>query len=188
MRITQSRYAGELHQFELAMRMLRLQARTSTIGHYTGLSSDRIRKAYASYVLEHGRNKMPHRKRGRPPSRIARFLKTPQQHRESTVLASLFMHAGLLVRDQSSRCHMPTHLTRLTMGRRLCDSYEMYRILMPDGLITLEVAAALLRAIGETQELILACCGSCRALYVQDAYSLDYGRGPFCDWTPPRQR
>ncbi len=183
MRVTQSRYAGELSQFELAIRMLRLQARTSTIGHYTGLSSDRIRKAYANYVLEHGRKKLPQRKRGRPPSQIDRFLKTPQQHRESTVLATLFLHAGLLVRDKSSRCHVPGRLSRLVVGQRLCDSYDMYRTLMPDGMISLEVAASLLRAIGETQELILACCGTCRALYVQDAYSLDYGRGPFCDWS-----
>ena len=186
MRITQSRYAGELNQFELALRMLRLQARTSTIGHYTGLSSDRIRKAYASYVLEHGRNELPRRKRGRPPSRIRHFLKTPQQHRESTILAALFMHAGLLLRDASSRCRMPRDLSPLTAGKRLCDAYDMYRNLVPNGQITLEVAAALLRAIGDTQDLIMACCGCCTALYVQDAYALDYGRGPFCDWTPQR--
>ncbi|WP_446830716.1 hypothetical protein [Candidatus Foliamicus sp.] len=181
MRITQSRYAGELNRFELAIRMLRLQARTSTIGQYTGLSSDRIRKAYVSYVLEHGRHKLPQRKRGRPPSRVARFLNTPQQQRESTILAALFLHARLLERDASAMCRMPPRLSLLMIGQRLCDAYEMYRSLIPDGLISLEVAAALLRAIGETQELILACCGSCLALYVQDAYSLDYGRGPFCD-------
>ena len=185
MRITQSRYAGELNQFELAIRMLRLQARTSTIGHYTGLSSDRIRKAYASYVMDYGRNTLPRRKRGRPPSRIRHFLKTPQQHRESTILAALFMHAGLLARDASSRFHVPRGLARLTVGKRLCDAYEMYRHVVPNGQITLEVAAALLRAIGETQDLIMACCGCCMALYVQDAYALDYGRGPFCDWSPP---
>ena len=188
MRITQSRYAGELNRFELAMRMLRLQARTGTIARYTGLSNDRIRKAYASYVREHGLNKLPSRKRGRPPSRIGRFLGTPQRHCESTVLAALFMHAGLVVRDESSRCHVPRHLTGLMAGRRLCDAYDMYRMLMPQGQITLEVAAALLRAIGETQDLIMTFCGSCRAIYVQDAYALDYGRGPCCDWTPEPTR
>ena len=184
MRVTQSRYAGELNRFELAMRMLRLQARTGTIARYTELSNDRIRKAYANYVLEHGHNKLPRRKRGRPPSRIGRFLSTPQRLSESTVLATLFMHAGLLVRDERSRCHVPRNLTRLMIGRRLCDAYDMYRTLIPQGHINLEVAAMLLRAISETQDLIMTFCGGCQAVYVQDAYALDYGRGPCCDWAP----
>ena len=184
MRITQSRYDGELDRFHLAVRMLRLQARTSTIGRYTGLSSDRIRKAYASYVVEHGRNRLPRRKRGRPPSQIARFVKTPEQHCESTVLVSLFMHAGLLRVDGSRKCFLPNTLSPLTVGHRLCDSYEMHRSLMPGGEISLELAATLLRALGETHELIITDCSSCGALYVQDAYALDYGRGPFCNWTP----
>ena len=184
MRITQSRYAGELERFQLAIRMLRLQARTSTIAHFTGLTSDRIRKAYSSYVREHGRSKLPQRKRGRPPSRISRFLKTPQQHCESTVLASLFMHAGLLAHDELTGCHVPKKLTLLAVGHRLCDAYEMYRMLIPNGQISFEVAAALLRAIGDTRELTIAFCSACHATYVQDSYALDYGRSPFCDSAP----
>lgn len=181
MRVTQSRYVGELDRFRLAVRMLALQARTSTIGRFTGLSSDRIRKAYASYVLEHGKNQLPRRKRGRPPSQIARFVKTPDQLCESTVMVSLFMHAGLLVMDSSAKCFLPANLSLLSVGHRLCDAYEMHRSLMPGGEISLELAATLLRALGETGELVIAECRVCGALYVQDAYALDYGRGPFCE-------
>ena len=181
MRVTQSRYDGELHRFHLAIRMLGLQARTSTIGRYTGLSSDRIRKAYVSYVNEHGKNKLPRRKRGRPPSRVARFFKTPNQHCESTVLVALFMHAGLLVRENSNRYRLPSSMSMLARGLRLCDAYETHRNVMPDGEMSLELAATLLRALGETHELIIAGCEVCGALYVQDAYALDYGRSPFCE-------
>ena len=181
MRVTQSRYEGELDRFHLAVRMLGLQARTSTIGHYTGLSSDRIRKAYASYVAEHGKNELPGRKRGRPPSQVTRFVKTPDQHCESTVLLALFMHAGLLVPGSTTACSLPKTLSPLTIGHRLCDAYEMLHSLMPYGELSLELAATLLRALGETHELIIANCGSCGAPYVQDAYALDYGRGPFCE-------
>lgn len=180
MRVTQHRYEGELDRFDLAIRMLGLQARTSTIGRYTGLSNDRIRKAYASYVLEHGKNKLPTRKRGRPPSRVARFFNTPDQHCESTVLVSLFMHAGLLEADGPTRCSVPRELSKLTLGHRLCDAFEMHSSLMPGGEMSLELAATLLRAVGETQELIIADCSTCGAIYVHDAYALDYGRGPFC--------
>ena len=181
MRVTQSRYDGELDQFELAIRMLGLQARTSTIGRFTGLSSDRIRKAYVSYVAEHGRNKLPRRKRGRPPSRVTRFFRTPDQHCESTVLMSLFMHAGLLVDVSLRHCIVPRTLSMLTRGQRLCDAYEMHRRLVPQGDMSLELAAALLRALGETRELVISRCEACGVPYVQDAFALDYGRGPFCE-------
>ena len=181
MRVTQSRYDGELEQFHLAIRMLGLQARTSTIGRFTGLSSDRIRKAYISYVAEHGTNKLPRRKRGRPPSRVTRFFKTPDQHCESTVLMSLFMHAGLLVDVSRRHCIVPRSMNMLTRGQRLCDAYEMHRRLVPQGAMSLELAAALLRALGETREVVISRCDSCGVPYVQDAFALDYGRGPFCE-------
>ena len=188
MRVTQSRYDGELDRFHLAIRMLGLQARTSTIGRYTGLSSDRIRKAYISYVAEHGKNRLPRRKRGRPPSRVAHFFKSRDRHCESTVLVSLFMHAGLLVPDGRARCMVPGTLSPLSQGRRLCDAYEMHRRMMPGGEMSLELAATLLRALGETHELVIAECEYCGALYVQDAYALDYGRSPFYEQPRPADR
>lgn len=181
MRVTQNRYDGELGRFQLAIRMLGLQARTSTIGRYTGLSSDRIRKAYSSYVAEHGKNRLPQRKRGRPPSRVEHFFKSRDRHCESTVLVSLFMHAGLLASEKWSGCRVPAGLSPLSQGRRLCDAYEMHRRLVPGGDMSLELAATMLRALGETNELVIPGCESCGALYIQDAYALDYGRCPFCE-------
>ena len=49
MRISDSRYARERTQFELAMRMIAYEARTCTIRTCTGLSDDRIRKIYTTY-------------------------------------------------------------------------------------------------------------------------------------------
>ena len=181
MRVTQHRYTGELDRFHLAIRMLGLQARTSTIGRYTGLSSDRIRKAYLSYLVDHGKRNLPQRQRGRPPSRLARFFQTRDRHCESTILLALFLHAGLLVVDDSARCSIPRSLSLLSVGERLCDAYEMHRGLLPSGEMSLELAATLLRALGETHDLIIAHCATCGAPYVQDAYALDYGRGPFCE-------
>ena len=52
MRLTDDRYAGERSQFELALRMIRHEARTRTIRDCTGLSDDRIRKLYSTYFRD----------------------------------------------------------------------------------------------------------------------------------------
>ena len=136
-------------------------------------------------MAEHGKNRLPRRKRGRPPSRVAHFFKSRDRHCESTVLVSLFMHAGLLVPDGPARCMVPRSLTPLSQGRRLCDAYEMHRRMMPGGEMSLELAATLLRALGETHELVIAECENCGVLYVHDAYALDSGCSPFCEQPPP---
>ena len=56
MRLTDDRYAAERSQFELALRMIRHEARTRTIRECTGLSDDRIRKLYATYFRNTGSN------------------------------------------------------------------------------------------------------------------------------------
>ncbi len=48
MRVTDHRYAAELDKFNLAVRMIRHEARTGTIRACTGFSEDRIRKIYNS--------------------------------------------------------------------------------------------------------------------------------------------
>ena len=49
MRATDDRYRAEQAKFELAMRMIRHEARTGTIRYFTGLNDDRIRKLYTTY-------------------------------------------------------------------------------------------------------------------------------------------
>jgi hypothetical protein len=46
MRLTDNRYAQERFQLEVAMRMIRFEARTCTVRTCTGLSEDRVRKLY----------------------------------------------------------------------------------------------------------------------------------------------
>ena len=64
MRLTDNRYATEKTQFELALRMIRHEARTRTIRECTGLSDDRIRKVYATYFRDTGQDSV-RRRRGR---------------------------------------------------------------------------------------------------------------------------
>ena len=55
MRVSDDRYTRDRQNFDLALRLIRHEARTFTIRQWTGLSDDRIRKLYRSYVLERRR-------------------------------------------------------------------------------------------------------------------------------------
>ena len=94
MRLTDDRYAAERSQFELALRMIRHEARTRTIRECTGLSDDRIRKLYANYFLGQTNIK---RRRGKSPRQVQRFVKSPANQLQATTLVALFC-ASFLIR------------------------------------------------------------------------------------------
>ena len=95
MRLTDDRYAAERSQFELALRMIRHEARTRTIRECTGLSDDRIRKLYATYFRNVASNQV-RRRRGKSPRQISRFVKSPENQLQSTTLVALYF-SGLLL-------------------------------------------------------------------------------------------
>ena len=51
MRVSDDRYTRDRQRLDLALRLIRHEARTFTIRQWTGLSDDRIRKLYRSYVM-----------------------------------------------------------------------------------------------------------------------------------------
>ena len=94
MRVTDDRYMRDRERLDLAFRMIRHEARTCTIRTWTGLSDDRIRKLYRTYVATHGSSIRRHR--GKPPAQAAFFLKNLEIRRHSAALAGLFALLGLL--------------------------------------------------------------------------------------------
>ena len=97
MRLTDDRYAFERSQFELALRMIRHEARTRTIRECTGLSDDRIRKLYTTYFRNAGRNDV-RRRRGKSPRQITRFVASAENQLQATTLVALYC-SGLLLID-----------------------------------------------------------------------------------------
>ena len=83
MRLTDDRYATEKTQFELALRMIRHEARTRTIRACTGLSDDRIRKLYGTYFRDNGQVDVK-RRRGKSPRQVTLFVKNPLNQLEAT--------------------------------------------------------------------------------------------------------
>ena len=180
MRLTDDRYSGERSQFELALRMIRHEARTRTIRECTGLSDDRIRKLYSTYFRHSGLSDIK-RRRGKSPRQVNRFVKNPQNQIQATTLVALFS-AGLLVRidaDDAVRPCWPR--PDVEFGHRLCRAYENYLLLHDSPQLSFEWAWNLLHCISCNDELYLASCNHCHARYVQDAYALDTGICPACE-------
>ena len=180
MRLTDDRYAAEKSQFELAIRMIRHEARTRTIRECTGLSDDRIRKVYATYFRNAGQLGIK-RRRGKSPRQVQRYVKTPANQLQATTLVALFC-AGLLIRiDNDDNVHACWPRPDVEFGHRLCRAYETYLVLHSDAQLSFEWAWNLLHCISYNDELYLAACGRCEARYVQDAYALDSATCPTCE-------
>jgi len=179
MRLTDDRYSGERSQFELALRMIRHEARTRTIRECTGLSDDRIRKLYATYFRDSGNNVIK-RRRGKSPRQVTRYVKTPENQLQATTLVALYC-AGLLLRiDQEDRVHACWPRPDVEFGHRLCRAYETYLLFHDNASLSFEWAWNLLQCISYNEELYLAHCRGCNARYVQDAYALDHRICPAC--------
>jgi hypothetical protein len=180
MRLTDDRYAGERSQFELALRMIRHEARTRTIRECTGLSDDRIRKLYARYFRNSGLSNIK-RRRGKSPRQVQRYVKSPVNQSQATTLVALFC-AGLLIRiDAEDHVHSCWPRPDVEFGHRLCRAYETYLLLHADTKFNFEWAWNLLHCISYNDELYLAVCGTCDARYVQDAYAIDSKLCPTCE-------
>ena len=100
MRVSDDRYTRDRQRLDLALRLIRHEARTFTIRQFTGLSDDRIRKLYRTYVLHDGaRGVLRHR--GKSPRQAAFFFRSPELRFHAANLASLFLLYGCAI------CHCP---------------------------------------------------------------------------------
>jgi hypothetical protein len=165
MRITDDRYSRDRQRFDLALRMIRHEARTCTIRHWTGLTDDRIRKLYKSYVAELG--PAVKRRRGKSPTAVTYFLKNLEARRHASALAGLYAILGLLPRPGA-----PPRVgeqAALRWGERFCQTYETYVEFNRPHRISFERACSLLQALQARGELRPGACPTCGAFMVVDA-------------------
>jgi hypothetical protein len=186
MRLTDDRYSKERSQFELALRMIRHEARTRTIRECTGLSDDRIRKLYTTYFRNGGTP--VRRRRGKSPRQVTRFVSSPSNQLQATTLVSLYCGGLLLRLDTGDRVRPRWPRPDVEFGHRVCRAYETYLLLHEDASLSFEWAWNLLQAISFNDELYLAICAKCRTRYVQDAYALDDETCPCCEIEASRSR
>ncbi|MBV9726244.1 MAG: hypothetical protein JO299_13875 [Gammaproteobacteria bacterium] len=175
MRICDDRYSRERARMELALRFLRHEARTQTIRAWTGLSDDRIRKLYRSY-MSHVRRELP-RHRGKSPHQVAYFTRSLRLQEESALLASMLSLLGVLPTGAVAEA-LP--LASVRRGELLCQAFEAFRLLLPAAQISFEHAVFLAGALARGDQLRLGDCGGCGSLMVTERFPLRLARCVHC--------
>lgn len=180
MRVTDNRYRSERGQFELAMRMIRHEARTNTISYLTGLSDDRIRKVYDTYFRN--AEGTIRRRRGKSPTQIGPLIESPQRALESGVLTHLLHRAGLFTAGSGVQ---PRLRRSIALGQRFCDCFEAYLCIVPGPTLTFEWSWNLLLNMRSGEELGLRLCEGCGTLHLQDRLAVPVTACPVCVLLPP---
>ncbi len=166
MRVSDDRYTRDRQRLDLALRLIQHEARTFTIRQWTGLSDDRIRKLYRSYVMHHeARGVLRHR--GKSPRQAAFFFRSPELNFQAAQLASLFVMYGLVggTHRKLEPCY---RVGSLESGTLLCRAFEAYRELHEPAVISFEHAWFLLLALARSDEVGLAACAQCGAVQLCD--------------------
>jgi hypothetical protein len=181
MRISDDRYSRDRLRLDLALRFIHHEARTHTIRAWTGLTDDRIRKLYRTYLQEVGGGIARHR--GKSPRQAAFFTRTLRMRREAAVFASVSSLIGLItpqtiVVERSAQERGSHPKPTVARGALLCEAFETYRALVGEPQISFEHAVFLLGALDAGEELRLSTCRDCTGVLVTDRLAL---RAPVCN-------
>jgi hypothetical protein len=181
MRISDDRYSRDRLRLDLALRFIHHEARTHTIRAWTGLTDDRIRKLYRTYLQEAGGSGVT-RHRGKSPQQAAFFTRSLRMRREAAVFASVSSLFGLISPSANKadtiiveRATQPA--PTVARGALLCEAFEAHRALMGESQISFEHAVYLLGALHAGDELRVSHCRDCNGVLVTDRLAL---RVPVC--------
>ena len=166
MRVSDDRYTRDRQRLDLALRLIRHEARTFTIRQWTGLSDDRIRKLYRSYVMNLDAQRVS-RHRGKSPRQAAFFFRNAELNFHSTQLASLYVMYGLLS-GTDSRLEPHFRVGSLESGTLLCQAYEAYLELHAPASISFEHGWFLLMALARRDEVAISRCSVCGGVRLRD--------------------
>lgn len=178
MHISNERYFNERQRHDLALRMIRHEARTCTIRSCTGLTDDRIRRLYKTYA-SHMTAAPVRRRRGKSPRQVGFFLRNARAQLEASLLASVFTTFGLW-RAQSGVHHGSIPIASIEGGRLFCDAYETHRQLLSNADISFEHAWFLLQLLTRSAALHAVRCRHCDSQYLRDRVNLCRRACPVC--------
>jgi hypothetical protein len=177
MRISDDRYSRDRLRLDLALRFIHHEARTHTIRAWTGLTDDRIRKLYRTYLHEADGVSVA-RHRGKSPRQAAFFTRSLRMRREAAVFASVSSLFGLITPQTILVDRAAQHAPTVARGALLCEAFEAYRALIGESQISFEHAVYLLGALIVGDELRVAHCRDCSGVLVTDRLAL---RAPVCN-------
>jgi hypothetical protein len=178
MHISNERYFHERQRHDLALRMIRHEARTCTIRSCTGLTDDRIRRLYKTYA-SHMPTAPVRRRRGKSPRQVAFFVRNARAQLEASTLASVFAMFGLW-RTQSNAPPGSLAPGSIEFGRLFCDAYETHRQLLRNADISFEHAWFLLQLLSRNADLLAVRCRHCDSQYLRDRVNQCRRACPVC--------
>lgn len=193
MHISTKRYFLERRRHDLALRLIRHEARTCTISECTELSEAQIRRLYQSYALRHSSTPL-RRHRGKSPRQVTYFTHNTRTQLAASLLLNLFSIFDLLERLPEPG------MARMQFVWRLCDAFEIHQQLaaqmhpqLRDAQdISLEHAWFLLHHLHDGYELRPSCCHCCAGQYLYSAAQPPAYPCPACrlkkNPVPPRLR
>jgi hypothetical protein len=173
-RLTDDRYTRERERCELGLRLLRHEARTCLILACTGISEDRVRKLYKTYLQDRTPTQL-RRKRGKAPQELKAFVRNTDSHLEASLLAGILRSLELI---DASAVH-PQWRPTPQFGTRFCDAYEYYLACAESALFNFEHAWFLMLTLARGQ-LSFTECPQCGAACIQDVLATLPRPCPFC--------
>jgi hypothetical protein len=180
-------YDHERRRQELALRMIRHEARTCTIRECTGLTDDRIRRLYRSYAQELSEARV-RRRRGKSPRQITFFVRNTKAQFESSLLASAFAAFGLLQAQRDVTSSRAPQIGLIEFGRLFCDAFETHRQLLSSSTLSFEHAWFLLQILNRSGDLQAVRCRHCDGHYLKDRFNLCRPTCPTCRLKRARAR
>lgn len=175
MHISNDRYFRDRQRHDLALRMIRHEARTHTIRSCTGLTDDRIRRLFKTFAGHHSTQTV-RRHRGKSPRQIAYFTRSIHMQFEASCLSSIFAAFGLLQPQRQTQ-----EEAVLEYGERFCDAFETHRQLVQTPRISFEHAWFLLHLLSKGVSLRPTRCRHCSSRYLRDRLNAAARRCPFCE-------
>jgi hypothetical protein len=180
MHISNDRYFRDRQRHDLALRMIRHEARTCTIRTCTALTDDRIRRLYKTFARYQARQQASlkvRRRRGKSPRQIAFFTRNVVIQFESSFLTGVFTAFGLL----RPRTGPASEDSSLEFGQLFCDAYETHLQLLRTTRISFEHAWFLLQLLVRGGALQLTRCRHCYSRYLRDALNVTRRACPVCE-------
>jgi hypothetical protein len=176
MHISNDRYFLDRQRHDLALRMIRHEARTCTIRSCTGLTDDRIRRLYKTYATHS--TSLVRRHRGKSPRQASFFTRNVQVQFESSLLTCAFSSFGLL----TGEC---ARIMSLQRARLFCDAFETHRQLCTVGTISFEHAWFLLQIVQQNTLLRIVRCRHCDSQYLRQQQHPAGRNCPICKLNAP---
>jgi hypothetical protein len=170
------RYAREARRRELAIRLIRLEARSSTVSRWSGVSRQKIRTLQRSIVTS-GSVSTPKPRRGPAPHGTEQFFRTAWMRAEASAAAVLCrLYDAIPDGNETGLKSVPT----VARGERLCDAYETYLDLVSPARLTFEHFVLLVDALEARDTLALESCQGCGAALLVEPATLARRRCESC--------